>query len=50
MEKKSADDCSQGRERVMEHHTHSVIKPVGEIIYDLIQVHVHPIYTISQKE
>ena len=32
MEQKGSDDCDQGRERVMEHHTHTEIKPVGEII------------------
>src|SRR5688572_26524567 len=38
MEKKCADDSGKGGERVMAHHKNTVIKPVGELIHDLVHV------------
>ena len=53
MEKKSAHDRGHGDERMMEHHVRTVVKPVGEVIQNLVNIHVRPslfaVYTISQR-
>ena len=38
-ENESDQDCGHGDERVIAHHTHTEIKPVSEVIHDLVYVH-----------
>ena len=42
MEKKSEQDCGRGDERVIAHRVHTEIKPVGEVVDDLVYVHIRP--------